>query len=177
MGTHENITADTFPRQSMQLRKRVRVIFHYVGAPECAGVIVRDDEEAPYRTLIRLDDGRTVEGTECQYSPTSTSADGVLGSLTEEEHADFRDLARGEGKPSRLTVERLLAVVEELGAALTTSELLRTQARPPWLVLPPAITEAIDAFEHECECSGEGQTSDTVLARSNLEAAIAAGRR
>jgi hypothetical protein len=33
------------------------------------GTIVRDDNEPPWRTIIRLDDGRVVLASECQYSP------------------------------------------------------------------------------------------------------------
>lgn len=32
------------------------------------GTIIRDDREEPFETLIRLDDGRVIRGTECQYS-------------------------------------------------------------------------------------------------------------
>jgi hypothetical protein len=33
------------------------------------GEVVRDDIEAPYIMIIRLDDGRHVLATECQWQP------------------------------------------------------------------------------------------------------------
>jgi hypothetical protein len=32
------------------------------------GTIVRDDIEAPYETIIKLDNGRYLRGVECQFS-------------------------------------------------------------------------------------------------------------
>lgn len=171
MGNHANITADAFPRQSSRLRDIVRVIFHRQGDAECRGVIVRDDEEAPDRTLIRLDDGRTVDSSECQWAPCG---DGKLrvGALTAEEEDDFRGIVRGEGRPTSLTVERLLAVIDELVTEVTTATLERRQASPPWLSVPKPIADAIEAFGHECECQGNGQLCDVFAARCRLDSAI-----
>jgi hypothetical protein len=47
---------------------RTKVIFHY-GGPELMGTIVRDDFEEPWRTIIKLDDGRYILGSECQHAP------------------------------------------------------------------------------------------------------------
>ena len=68
MGNVANITAHQFPRQ-MERADRVRVCFHYDTTAMVGGAIVRDDAEAPYVLIIRLDDGRYVLGTECQWAP------------------------------------------------------------------------------------------------------------
>lgn len=68
MGNVANIIAHSFPKQGEHLHGRVRVLFHYDG-PELAGTVVRDDIEAPWQTIIRLDDDRYILSTECQYSP------------------------------------------------------------------------------------------------------------
>lgn len=68
MGSHPDITAAKFPRQGSQLDQRVRVYFHFNTAVDAIkGTVVRDDVEDPYRTIIRLDDGRFVLDPECQY--------------------------------------------------------------------------------------------------------------
>jgi hypothetical protein len=68
MGAVKNITATTFPRQGAYQNQRTKVLFHY-GGPELMGTIVRDDYEDPFVTIIKLDDGRYVLATECQYAP------------------------------------------------------------------------------------------------------------
>jgi len=67
MGNHINITGDKFPKQYPHVR--VNVMFHYDTRTACMGSIVRDDKEAPYVSIIKLDEGRHVLTTECQYSP------------------------------------------------------------------------------------------------------------
>ena len=69
MGVHVNIAVDKFPQQSSDLHRRAEVIFHYYSSRSVMGTIVRDDVEEPFLTIIRLDDGRYVLATECQYSP------------------------------------------------------------------------------------------------------------
>lgn len=69
MGVVKNISADTWPKQGQYLGKRARVCFNYNTSREVMGTIVRDDAEAPYMTIISLDDKRIVLSTECQYSP------------------------------------------------------------------------------------------------------------
>lgn len=49
------------------LGRRVLVCFHRDTTKLIPGVIVRDDAEHPYITVISLDDGRYVLATECQY--------------------------------------------------------------------------------------------------------------
>lgn len=68
MGCVKNITAEQYPRQSDWRGKRVNVCFHYDTAHTFPGVIIRDDAEEPLVTIIALQDGRFVLGTECQYS-------------------------------------------------------------------------------------------------------------
>jgi hypothetical protein len=70
MGFAINVTHNTFPKQSDWLGKRVRVLFRYGSndEPELHGTIVRDDIQDPWKSIIKLDDGRYVLTTECQYS-------------------------------------------------------------------------------------------------------------
>lgn len=68
MGVHPNISGTRFPVQSGYLHARVRVVFHYDTSREFPGEIVRDDLEAPFETIIAIDDGPVVRSTECQYS-------------------------------------------------------------------------------------------------------------
>lgn len=68
MGVHANIGFDFFPKQGYQLNCEVEVCFRYDTTKCIDGVIIRDDMEEPYLTLIKLSDGRVVTATECQYS-------------------------------------------------------------------------------------------------------------
>lgn len=47
--------------------RKVEVWFFYKSKKTILGVIIRDDKELPFRTLIRLYDGRVILSTECQY--------------------------------------------------------------------------------------------------------------
>ena len=69
MGCHKNITINTFPKQGSMLGKRTEVCFHYDTSKTIFGTIVRDDAEDPGESIIKLDDGRYIRATECQYSP------------------------------------------------------------------------------------------------------------
>ena len=68
MGCVDTITAYKYPKQSEYVNRRVRVCFHYDTSKWIEGKIIRDDREKPFETLIELDDGRVIRGTECQYS-------------------------------------------------------------------------------------------------------------
>ncbi len=68
MGCVTTITAYRFPKQSEHVNRRARVCFHYDTSVWIDGTIIRDDREEPFETLIKLDDGRVIRGTECQYS-------------------------------------------------------------------------------------------------------------
>lgn len=65
MGMHPSIGKDRFPRQgAVGERMKVRLS----DGSELGGTMRRDDMEAPWLTLIELDDGRFVLGTECVYA-------------------------------------------------------------------------------------------------------------
>lgn len=68
MGCVSTITAYKFPKQSEYVNRRCDVCFHYDTATRIMGTVIRDDKEEPYETLIKLDDGRVIRGTECQFS-------------------------------------------------------------------------------------------------------------
>lgn len=68
MGSHSNISVTRFPRSGDYLGKQVNVCFHYDTSKTVVGTIVRDDVSPPFVTIIRLDDGRYVLGTECMYT-------------------------------------------------------------------------------------------------------------
>ena len=73
MGCIENITYEKFPKQAdenykyPQVGKRVEVCYHYDISRTHSGTIVRDDIEEPFETIIKLDNGRYLRGTECRY--------------------------------------------------------------------------------------------------------------
>lgn len=71
MGVHSKIGVDRFPKQSTDVGTLARVTFHYDTSRDLRGTIIRSDAEDPWRTIIRLDDGRVVLSTECQYTPES----------------------------------------------------------------------------------------------------------
>lgn len=68
MGVHNNITAERLPKQSVHVGEPVKVAFHYDTKRTFDGVIVRDDWEEPWETIIKLDNGFYVRASECQYS-------------------------------------------------------------------------------------------------------------
>lgn len=68
MGYHENIGINIFPAQGKWAGKRVSVCFNYDTSFQLKGRIVRDDAESPFRTIIQLDNGRVILGTECQFN-------------------------------------------------------------------------------------------------------------
>jgi hypothetical protein len=47
---------------------RVNVCFHYDTSNYVRGTLVREDREEPFVGIIKLDNGRYVLTTECQYS-------------------------------------------------------------------------------------------------------------
>ncbi|MDB5244549.1 MAG: hypothetical protein JWN18_419 [Parcubacteria group bacterium] len=63
------IAFDAFPEQGIYLGKKVRVCFSYDKSRTIDGTVVRDDIEDPGHTIIKLEDGRHVLATECQYQP------------------------------------------------------------------------------------------------------------
>ncbi len=69
MGTQIGVGVDTFPQQGSYLNKRVKVCFNYDTSKTLEGAIVRDDSEEPFVGIVKLDDGRYLLLTECQYQP------------------------------------------------------------------------------------------------------------
>lgn len=74
MGVEKTIDIKNFPKQYSVdessiggIGRKVEVCFRYKTDKTILGVIIRDDKELPFRTLIRLYDGRVILGTECQY--------------------------------------------------------------------------------------------------------------
>lgn len=70
MGGIANISYDTFPKQGTVKDKVVKVIFHYDTNRSIPGVCIRDDDEEPFLTIFKLEDGRVVLATECQWQPS-----------------------------------------------------------------------------------------------------------
>lgn len=68
MGVHQSVGYNKFPKQGANLDKRVSVYFGYDLDRIVEGVIVRDDMEQPFLSIIKLADGRYVMSTECMYS-------------------------------------------------------------------------------------------------------------
>lgn len=68
MGVHPNVGVNKFPKQGDWLNKEAKVMFNFDSSTMLKGVIVRDDMEEPFLTLIKLEDGRVIRSTECQYS-------------------------------------------------------------------------------------------------------------
>lgn len=67
MGCVKTITATTWPEQTHRVGSEVKVCFHYDTSNFIVGRILREDAEAPFETLIALDEGRIVRAVECQY--------------------------------------------------------------------------------------------------------------
>ena len=73
MGYIDTITYDKFPKQKDEnytypVGSRVKVCYHYDTSKYHYGTIVRDDLEEPFETIIKLDNGRYLRATECQFS-------------------------------------------------------------------------------------------------------------
>jgi hypothetical protein len=64
----ENIAADQWPKQGGHLGKQVTVVFRYDTSRQFPAVVLRDDNEPPWETILQLEDGRVVRAGECQYS-------------------------------------------------------------------------------------------------------------
>lgn len=69
MGSKPNVSHDKYPKQGKYLGVRVDVTFNYEFDKPIQGIMVRDDREEPWETIIKLDDGRYIRGVECQYNP------------------------------------------------------------------------------------------------------------
>lgn len=67
MGCSKKVGIDIFPKQGPFLHCRVRVCFNYDTSSVIEGEMVRQDMEEPYLSIIKLDDGRYIMTTECQF--------------------------------------------------------------------------------------------------------------
>lgn len=74
MGIVKNIDATYFPEQYIAdknvlvgIGRKVNVCFRFNTDTMIDGVVIRDDKESPFQTIIRLSDGRVVIATECQF--------------------------------------------------------------------------------------------------------------
>ena len=67
MGTSPHVDALKFPEQGSLFMRRVNVCFYRDTQRQIGGVVVRDDITEPFVGIIRLDDGRHVLMTECQF--------------------------------------------------------------------------------------------------------------
>lgn len=65
----ERSSAHQHPKQGELFGKKVRVTFRGDTGTTVLGTVVRDDEEGQGVTIIFLDDGHLILGTECLYSP------------------------------------------------------------------------------------------------------------
>lgn len=77
MGDVIGVTADSFPEQGPYWGQKVRVCFNYDTSKTFLGLVVRDDSTAPGIMIIKLEDGRHVLSTECQYQPTGLYPDAM----------------------------------------------------------------------------------------------------
>lgn len=89
MGIEKNIDTNNFPKQYTTVEnsmggigRKVEVCFNYKANKTIPGVIIRDDKELPFRKLIRLNDGRIILGTECQYRALPDTDEKVIKQFT-----------------------------------------------------------------------------------------------
>ncbi len=68
MGNVVNISFDKFPKQGDLANKRVKVVYHYDTSKRDEGICVRDDVEEPFVRIFKLDNGRYILCSECQYT-------------------------------------------------------------------------------------------------------------
>lgn len=150
MGVVKGISHDTFPRQSDSLGfdavgSRVKVCFNYDTHPDrvIGGEFVRSDAESPGLTIIRLDDGRYVLTSECQWSPDSNAP--RKGSHVEDM---LTRLAPITNEPDWVPIERLSEVNRDhvINARRIISEAIAASPNPGLTMR--GITMALaDAFE------------------------------
>lgn len=152
MGIEANVGFDRFPKQGFHLGETVRVCFSYDTSRQLSGVIVRDDTESPWRTIIRLDDGRFIEAAECQYQltgevPAPEAASREMGEINAKVKI-YEGLLRfiGTLKPWTVPPELKLAIGE------AQKQIDRLSAPPPddktkWPVGTVVIVELDDGTE------------------------------
>ena len=67
MGIVNNINFNEFPKQGDKLNSKVEVCYNYDTSKYHNGVIVRDDINEPFITIIKLENGNYILATECMY--------------------------------------------------------------------------------------------------------------
>jgi len=67
--SYRGVTLDDWPEQGDCLGLKAEVMFKGDSCQMTSGIIVRDDIQMPFYTIIELEDGRFVMGHECQYAP------------------------------------------------------------------------------------------------------------
>jgi len=89
MGVEKSIDINSFPKQYTAaeskmggIGRKVEVCFNYNASKTITGVIIRDDKGLPFQTIIRLQDGRVILGTECQYRPLPDTDEKVINQFT-----------------------------------------------------------------------------------------------
>lgn len=79
MGVVKGINFEDYPEQEKEryvyVGQRVKVCYEYDLSKYHLGIIVRDDKTEPFETIIKLDNGRYLRGTECQFQPVSKEDD------------------------------------------------------------------------------------------------------
>jgi hypothetical protein len=90
MGCVNTIKHDIFPRQTPWVGQRVAVCFFYDTEHSVLGKVVRDDDEEPHETIIRLEDGRFIRGIECQFRPLNPSKAGKRSSKVPDISRDMK---------------------------------------------------------------------------------------
>ena len=85
MGIVKNIDATSFPEQYIAdedvfvgIGRKVNVCFNYDKGAFIDGVVIRDDKEPPFVTIIKLSDGRVILATECQFSASHDADKSVI---------------------------------------------------------------------------------------------------
>lgn len=94
MGVETNIDYNRYPKQytdSIGIGARVAVRYHYDTDKEPQlGTIVRCDAESPSRTIIKLDNGRFLLATECQFSIIDDTTEDSAANKVQTKNNHFR---------------------------------------------------------------------------------------
>lgn len=67
MGHVDSITHETFPTQGKRLGSEASLCFHYHTEKRLKAKCIRDDIDAPFRTIFQTEDGKIILADECQY--------------------------------------------------------------------------------------------------------------
>lgn len=67
MGCVNYINYTFYPEQATDLGRKVKVCYYFDSSKVHYGTIIRSDVSEPYLTIIKLDNGRVLLASECQY--------------------------------------------------------------------------------------------------------------